>query len=305
MLPACNQGAGISQGFPDVCLTPAPPGPPVPIPYPNIAMHAMAAPACVTILLSGLPALNMGSIIPMTMGMEPGVANPLYMQLGMFTMGVPTVLLEGLPAVTLTSPTMGNAGNNPVGMVVATSVTNVLYARAPAGAVGGRGVEDVTRPEGGHARVGVGVFEFGVASAVRAELSKAGDSVVLDLRGNPGGEVDACVDLLRGLLPAGALLARLIDNDGDTTTYRARGDDYGGRITVLVDGGTASAAELFAGCLQAHGRARIVGERTYGKSLVTASVPSGENGQVARFLLPDGRDVQGMGIEPDEPLRWV
>src|ERR1700722_18601173 len=107
MLPASNKGVGMNMGFPDVCLTPAGPVP-VPIPYPNMAMHAMAAPFVPTVLITSMPALNMGSIIPLTLGDQPGVANPLFMQMGMFTMGDPVVMISGLPGVTLTSPTSGN-----------------------------------------------------------------------------------------------------------------------------------------------------------------------------------------------------
>jgi carboxyl-terminal processing protease len=105
MLPASVKGPGMNMGFPDVCLTPSFPSP-IPIPYPNMGMHAMAAPFCATILLGMMPALNQGSMIPMTMGDEPGVANPLYKQMGTFTMGSPKVILHGLPAVTLTSRTL-------------------------------------------------------------------------------------------------------------------------------------------------------------------------------------------------------
>jgi carboxyl-terminal processing protease len=292
----------MSMGLPDVCLTPAGPAP-VPIPYPNIAMHAMATPPVLTVLLTMLPALNIGSMIPMTIGMLPGVAHPLYMQMGRFTMGSPSVMLGGMPAVTLTSTTTGNGGNNPVGMVIASTVTNVMFGRAASAAPAKATDEadvlvDTSDPR--CARVRLRAFAFGVAAAVRAALAPtAAPRLEVDLRGNPGGEIDACVELLRDLLPAGAVVARLVDNDGDETVYRARGTAIVGAITVLVDRGTASAAELFAGSLQCHGRARIEGERTYGKSMVTAAVEGGHSGRVARFLLPDGRDVQGVGLEPD------
>jgi carboxyl-terminal processing protease len=260
-------------------------------------MHVMAVASCPTILLTALPALNMGSIIPMTSGMEPGVAHPLYKMAGMFVMGVPGVLLNGLPAVTLTSPTMGNAGNNPVGVVVASSVVNVLFARAPVSEAAIQ--DDIAPPVGRGDWVRVARFDCEGAAGLRAAMARARGAVTLDLRGNPGGEVEVCLDLLRNLLPAGAVMATLVDNEGDSITYRARGDLYGTRLTILVDKGTASAAELFAGSLQAHRRARIVGERTYGKAIVSAQVSGGETGQVARFVLPDARDIQGIGLEPD------
>src|ERR1700734_2370282 len=114
MLPASNKGVGMNIGFPDVCLTPAGPVP-VPIPYPNMAMNAMAVPFVPTILVSFMPALNMMSKIPLTLGDQPGVATPLFMQMGAYTMGNPIVMLQGLPAVNLTCLTTGNNMNNPVG----------------------------------------------------------------------------------------------------------------------------------------------------------------------------------------------
>jgi C-terminal processing protease CtpA/Prc len=75
-------------------------------------------------------------------------------------------------------------------------------------------------------------------------------------------------------------------------------------VAVLVDAGTASAAELFAGCLKAHGRAVVVGERTHGKGEAQAVVASARGavyGTVGSFTLPDGLRVQGAGVEPDLP----
>ncbi|MEJ2040845.1 MAG: DUF4150 domain-containing protein [Desulfosarcinaceae bacterium] len=72
---ANTQMMGMDTGFPDVCLTPAPPSPaPVPIPYPNIAMGPMGVPAAYTTLFMGTPAHNMSTSIPMTNGDNVGVA---------------------------------------------------------------------------------------------------------------------------------------------------------------------------------------------------------------------------------------
>ena len=65
MMPASNKGVGMSLGFPDVCTTPAAPSP-VPIPYPNMAMNAMAVPFAPNVMISMMPGLNMSSRIPMT-----------------------------------------------------------------------------------------------------------------------------------------------------------------------------------------------------------------------------------------------
>jgi carboxyl-terminal processing protease len=76
---------------------------------------------------------------------------------------------------------------------------------------------------------------------------------------------------------------------------------------VLVNGGSASAAEIVAGALQDHGRARLVGERTYGKGSVQTVMPLGEGSAIklttSRYLTPSGRSINGAGIEPDVVVR--
>jgi carboxyl-terminal processing protease len=292
----------MNMGFPDVCLTPSVPAP-IPIPYPNMGMHAMAVPFCPTILNMMMPALNMGSIIPMTLGDQPGVANPLFMQLGMFTMGSPKVILQGMPAVTLASMTAGNAMNNPVGGVTLPGAPTILYGYsgpvAGAGLVvsSGRAVSSTWLPSG-VGRLAIRVFTPGVAaefhSALR-ELDRLGLSKLqVDLSDNPGGDVLAAIEILRDLLPEGAVVAVLTDRDGDEITYLARGDAYPWPLEVRVNAGTASAAELFAGCLQAHGRARIVGETTYGKSAVRVMGAEGWI-DVASVRLPGGAEIERLG----------
>jgi carboxyl-terminal processing protease len=328
MLPASNKGAGMNLGFPDVCLTPA--GPAVaPIPYPNMAMNAMAAPFCPTILLTCVPALNMGSIIPMTLGMQPGVANPLYMQMGMYTMGIPTIFLQCLPGISLTCPTTGNGMNNALGAVLVPSATNVFFAHAGAASTGDAPLETLreidramSAEEAGSAvesallarsvgYVAIRRFSSAVPSAVyhavRALTAQGVTSLLLDLRGNPGGELGACVHLAGDLLPPGSVVFTVTDVDGDSIVHRAPPDPspIALPLALLVDAGTASAAELFAGSLKANGRAVVVGERTYGKGtaqMVVASPGGGAvYGAVASVTLPDGRPVQGVGVEPDLP----
>jgi hypothetical protein len=98
MMPAANQGVGMNMGFPDVCMTPAVPSP-VPIPYPNIGMNAMAMPFVPNILVSMAPAQNMTAKPLMTNGDNAGVAHPLCMQPGGTLMGNPRILMGGMPAL--------------------------------------------------------------------------------------------------------------------------------------------------------------------------------------------------------------
>jgi carboxyl-terminal processing protease len=313
MLPASILGPGMNMGFPDVCLTPAGPAV-VPIPYPNMAMHAMAVPTCPTILNMMMPALNQATIIPMTLGDQPGVASP-FMGPGLVTMGVPTILLQGMPAVTMASITAGNNMINPIGAVTVPGAPTILYcyaapaeAVAPALLAGGSVESSLARD--GVGRIRIAVFSSAVPGAVHCaieDLRRRGtERLVFDVRGNPGGEALAAIELLRDLLARGAVIATLEDGDGDGVEYRARGDSYPLPIAVLVDAATASAAEIFAGALQAHRRAIVVGETTYGKS-AARTVVGGAFVEAGRFLLPGGVDVGGVGVSPDAaelPPAW-
>jgi len=126
---------------------------------------------------------------------------------------------------------------------------------------------------------------------------------VLDLRGNPGGLLD------EGVQAASAFLDK-----GVVVTYRGRGveektysvvgrGDLTTSLVVLVDAGTASAAEVVAGALQDRNRALVVGTRTYGKGSVQQPLVLSDGSAievtVARYFTPSGRSVEQVGIVPD------
>jgi len=125
MMPASNQGLGMNLGFPDVCMTPMAPSP-IPIPYPNLGMNAMAMPFIPNIFVSFVPAHNMAAKPLMTNGDNAGVAHPLVMQPGGTTMGNPKILMTGMPAEHMLVPTYGNNFNDPIGAKIVPSITNVL-----------------------------------------------------------------------------------------------------------------------------------------------------------------------------------
>jgi carboxyl-terminal processing protease len=142
-----------------------------------------------------------------------------------------------------------------------------------------------------------------VRSQVRDAQSRNLQGIVLDLRDDPGGLLDEAVET------ASAFLAR-----GPVVSYVQRGsrpqvlDALGGGnvqipLVVLVDGGTASAAEIVAGALQDRGRAVIVGSQTFGKGSVQApsrlSDGSAIELTVGRYFTPSGRSLDGVGITPD------
>lgn len=126
---AVTKQSGQCFAMPDVCKTPAPPAPPVPIPYPNIAMPMMGNPATTKVMISGMPALTKASKISMSNGDQAGVAGGVASSKIMgpteFIMGSMKVKLEGNPAVRLGDPTKQNDGNT-VGSVLAPSQAKVM-----------------------------------------------------------------------------------------------------------------------------------------------------------------------------------
>lgn len=167
---------------------------------------------------------------------------------------------------------------------------------------------------------GVGVVELsGITSASAAEFRHTVDSLradgmtslVLDLRHNRGGFVKQGVAIADLLLPEGDLIGTLQGRtDDETQRYTATDSDPwpGLRIALLVNGGTASSAEIIAGALQDHDRAVVVGTPTYGKGAVQSTVPLGREIALklttAHWLTPSGRSVQRpLQLPKDDDIR--
>lgn len=129
--------------------------------------------------------------------------------------------------------------------------------------------------------------------------------VVLDLRGNPGGYLDQAVAIASAWLNEGDVVAQERRADGYTTEYRNQdtGPLRSVRTVVLVDGGSASASEIVAGALQDYGRAKLVGEKTFGKGSVQSLLQLEDGSAIkmttASWLTPKSRAINEVGIEPD------
>lgn len=133
--------------------------------------------------------------------------------------------------------------------------------------------------------------------------------LVLDLRDNPGGVLEAAVDVADSFLDKG-LIVTATGRTREATFQRAAapGDLLAGApLLVLVNGGSASASEIVAGALQDHGRATIAGARTFGKGSVQTVMPLSDGGAIklttSRYFTPSGVSIQGRGITPDVELR--
>jgi carboxyl-terminal processing protease len=128
---------------------------------------------------------------------------------------------------------------------------------------------------------------------------------VVDLRSNPGGLLDQAIEVTDVFLEHGEIVSQRGREKGDIERYYAKpGDDTkGAPVVVLVDAGSASAAEIVAGALQDHHRAIVMGERSFGKGSVQTLLPLSTETALrlttARYYTPSGKSVQEGGIEPD------
>lgn len=150
-----------------------------------------------------------------------------------------------------------------------------------------------------------------VANAVTDMHTRAGGGffgLVIDLRSNPGGSVDGAVAFADLFLKDGVILVQQGRTAKDRVEYKAessyKGDLADGLpIVVLVNGGSASAAEILAGTLQDHRRAKVLGERTFGKGSIQTLIYLDPDHAVkvttALYYLPSGRPVQARGVVPD------
>ena len=126
---------------------------------------------------------------------------------------------------------------------------------------------------------------------------------VLDLRSNPGGLLNASIDIARMWLEEGTIVST-VDRQGEQDRKRAQNRALTDKpLVVMVDGGSASASEILSGALQDNKRAVLVGTKTFGKGLVQSVRPlsdgSGLAVTIAKYLTPSGRDINKEGIVPD------
>ncbi len=154
--------------------------------------------------------------------------------------------------------------------------------------------------------IAISEFNRGSARALRATLASSGQErtgVILDLRGNPGGLLVEATDVAGAFLNGG-LVVEFHKAGKSPEVFNALGNgDSKTPLVVLVDRGTASAAEVVAAALQDRNRAIIVGEKTFGKATVQDSQSLSNGAEieltVGYYITPSGKKLDGQGIEPD------
>ncbi len=143
-----------------------------------------------------------------------------------------------------------------------------------------------------------------LADALDAALAKKPTGLILDLRGDPGGLLDAAVTIGSYFVPQGNILIERM-KDGTQKTYARQGRYRLGNtpLVLLVDGGSASAAEIVAGAIQDAGTGVLIGEKTYGKGSVQIPNQLSDGSQlrvtIAHWFTPKDRGIHGTGLEPD------
>ena len=128
---------------------------------------------------------------------------------------------------------------------------------------------------------------------------------ILDLRNNPGGLLTKAINITDFFLDDGEIVSTKGRNISETRKFFARkGDEIKGKpVVVLINNGSASASEIFAGALKDHKRAIILGENSYGKGSVQSVIPLNNGGgirlTISKYYLPSGKSISEVGVTPD------
>ena len=172
--------------------------------------------------------------------------------------------------------------------------------------------------EKGYGYVRISSFQSGTGDALKealAALKKENrgnlKGLVLDLGNNPGGVLNAAVEVSDAFLKSGLIVYTEGRIENSEMRFNAAPDDLidGAPIVVLINAGSASASEIVAGALQDQKRAVIMGEKSFGKGSVQTVLPTSSGAAIklttARYYTPSGRSIQAEGIEPDVSLARV
>lgn len=148
-----------------------------------------------------------------------------------------------------------------------------------------------------------------VSKAEQKFRSAGVKQVVLDLRSNPGGSLDAAVDVANMWVPSGKTILQEKRDNKVVQTYTSSGKTLfdGTKTVVLIDEGSASASEILAGALKDNGIAKLIGMKSYGKGSVQQIIPLNNGGElkvtVARWFRPNGENIDKKGIKPDMEVK--
>lgn len=161
--------------------------------------------------------------------------------------------------------------------------------------------------EGNIGYISISEFDEVTAKQFRSavtELEKQGQvGLIVDVRDNPGGRLDTVVDMLDRMLPEG-LIVYTEDKYGTREELKSTDKEkFNKPLTVLINGNSASASEIFAGAIQDYKIGTIVGTTSFGKGIVQSIIPLKDGTAikvtVSKYFTPNGRNIHGLGIKPD------
>ena len=141
------------------------------------------------------------------------------------------------------------------------------------------------------------------ADALATARGSGMKGMILDLRGNPGGNVNAVVEIARMMLPKG-LIVYTEDKEGKRDEYSCDGRrEFEEPLVVLINGNSASASEILAGAIQDYKLGTLVGTTSFGKGIVQQVIALNDGSAVkvtiSSYYTPNGRNIHGIGITPD------
>ncbi len=212
-------------------------------------------------------------------------------------------LMRGKPGTVLTLTIMREGENAPIEIDVERDVIKVTSVKS-------RMIDN------GYGYVRITQFQADTGSqflkaldSLEADYGSDLDGLVIDLRNNPGGVLQAAVETADALLDEGLIVYTEGRIQSSRLRFSAKAGDVMADtpIVVLINGGSASASEILAGALQDHERAVIMGTQSFGKGSVQTVIPLDETHAIkmttARYYTPDGRSIQATGIKPDIEVR--
>lgn len=139
-------------------------------------------------------------------------------------------------------------------------------------------------------------------NALNKSKEQNAKGIVLDLRNNPGGLLRIAKDIVDEMIPEGIIVSTK-DKNGKSIEYYADNQYTDTPLVVLINGSSASASEVVSGALKDYGRAKLVGETSYGKGVVQTIIPLSDGSAIklttSQYFTPSGICIQGIGIEPD------
>ncbi len=211
-------------------------------------------------------------------------------------------LMRGKPGSDITLTILREGADQPIKLTLTRAIIQVKSVKSEL-IEDGFGYLRVTHFQ---ARSGEDVAE--ALAKLRKEAGADLKGLVLDLRNNPGGVLNAAVAVSDSFLESGLIVYTQGRHEDSQLSFKATAGDSlkGAPMVVLVNDGSASASEIVAGALQDHKRAVVMGSKTFGKGSVQTILPLSSQAAVklttARYFTPSGRSIQAEGIIPDVPL---